>query len=78
MPIEIDIDGPEGDAHAILGVCAMALRQLSRQDEIEVYYERATSRDFKYLLKISQEYLGDLIEFYEDGCLMDFDNYVRR
>jgi hypothetical protein len=57
----IDIDGPDGNAFVLLGIC----KNLAKQLEIEwsPISKEAMSSDYKHLLNTLQKYFGEVVDF---------------
>ena len=49
--------GPSGNAYWILGMTTIALKRSGHADKVEEYNRRATSGDYKNLLKVTGEYV---------------------
>jgi hypothetical protein len=49
--------GPSGNAYWILGMTTLALKRSGHADKVEEYSRRATSGDYKNLLKVTGEYV---------------------
>ena len=52
--ITIDLTGPQGNAHAVMGFAAGALRDLRKDDLIEQYAKDAMSGDYEHLLDVTR------------------------
>ena len=50
--------GVDGNAFAIIGYTANALKEVGLSDEVSEMYKRATSSDYNNLLCVCDEYVG--------------------
>jgi len=55
--VVVEMRGPSGNAWAVMGAVAKALRENGRGDLVAEYQKRATSGDYENLLKVSEEYV---------------------
>ena len=55
--VVVEMRGPSGNAFCILGAVVEALRHSGRGDLVAEYRRRATSSNYKNLLKVSEEYV---------------------
>ena len=68
MP-EINISGPQGNAHFILGQVGGWLRDIGRPDLIDTYHDKVTEGSYDELLDYTKRFCADLgidIEFVKD------------
>ena len=59
----IDLQGPQGNAIALMGIADDLLRQLGRRDESREMQDEMMSGDYGNLLKVFQSKFGSLVEF---------------
>jgi len=59
----IDLQGPQGNAIALMGIADDLLRQLGRRDEYREMQTEMMSGDYGNLLKVFQSKFGSLVEF---------------
>lgn len=66
--IQIDLNGPEGNAFALIGMAQNFCRQLKKADpekyNIEVIQTKMMSSDYKNLVEVFEEYFGDYVDIY--------------
>ena len=58
----IDLQGPNGNAFALMGRAVDLLRQLDRRDEVHAMRTDMMSGDYDNLLRIFEENFGDYVE----------------
>ena len=64
--IKIYLSGNNSNAYAIMGYAKDALRSIGQPEElIEEFCEKAVKVDYKTLIEMTKEYVGDTIEFVE-------------
>ena len=68
--IKINIDGPQGNAYALLGI-AKELAEV-RELEAKPILEEMTSADYNNLLLTFINHFGDLCETVRDGTYSEF------
>lgn len=68
--IKINIDGPQGNAYALMGI-AKELAEV-RQLDVKPILEEMTSADYNNLLLTFINYFGDLCEIVRDGTYSEF------
>jgi hypothetical protein len=57
--VQVQLSGEDGNAFAILGRTAGALRRAGvPQEEIDQYFAEATSGDYDYLLQTTMRWVG--------------------
>ncbi len=61
-PIEIDCNGPEGNAFAVLGACKDIARLLDM--DWETIAKEAMSSDYDHLIETMDKHLGNYVTFY--------------
>ena len=59
----IDLQGPQGNAFALMGYAEDFLRQMGRRDEFNAMRSEMMSGDYNNLLRVFQTKFGDLVEF---------------
>ena len=59
----IDLQGPQGNGIALMGIADDLLRQLGRRDESREMLDEMMSGDYGNLLKVFQSKFGSLVEF---------------
>ena len=58
----IDLQGPQGNAFALMGHAVDFLRQLGRRDEVHTMRTEMMSGDYENLVRIFEENFGDYVE----------------
>ena len=58
----IDLQGPSGNAFALMGYAVDLLRQLDRRDEVHAMRTNMMSGDYNNLVRIFEENFGDYVE----------------
>ena len=58
----IDLQGPQGNAFALMGYAVELLRQLDRRDEVHAMRTDMMSGDYNNLLRIFEENFSDYVE----------------
>ena len=58
----IDLQGPSGNAFALMGRAVDLLRQLDRRDEVHAMRTDMMSGDYDNLIRIFEENFGDYVE----------------
>jgi hypothetical protein len=53
----VQLVGTDGNAFAIMGKVARALRQAGRPDLVKQYMDEATSGDYDHLLQVTMKYI---------------------
>jgi hypothetical protein len=59
----IDLQGPQGNAFALMAIAEDWLRQMDRRDEFRKMQTEMMSGDYGNLLKVFQSKFGSLVEF---------------
>ena len=59
----IDLQGPQGNAFALMAIAEDWLRQMERRDEFREMQTEMMSGDYGNLLKVFQSKFGSLVEF---------------
>lgn len=63
--IEIDLQGPEGNAFVLLGIAKDLSRKLGKNwDEV---YANMTAADYEWLIQTMDHYFGDYLIMYRNG-----------
>lgn len=64
--IEIDLNGPEGNAFVLLGIVRNVASQLGySKQSIDELLERMMESDYENLVNVADEEFGDFIIFYK-------------
>lgn len=64
MPIKLDLNGPEGNAFALLGLVNKIGKQIGLDPkEIKAIQAEMMSDDYEHLLSVLRREFGDVIEF---------------
>ena len=58
----IDLQGPQGNAFALMGYADDFLRQMGRRDEFNAMRSEMMSGDYENLVRIFEENFGDYVE----------------
>ena len=58
----IDLQGPNGNAFALMGRAGDLLRQLGRRDEVSALRTEMMAGDYNNLLRIFEENFSDYVE----------------
>ena len=58
----IDLQGPKGNAFALMGYAVDLLRQLDRRDEVHDMRTKMMSGNYNNLLRIFEENFSDYVE----------------
>ena len=58
----IDLQGPNGNAFALMGHAVDLLRQLNRRDEVHALRTEMLSGDYNNLLRVFEENFSDYVE----------------
>ena len=58
----IDLQGPNGNAFALMGHAGDLLRQLGRRDEVSALRTEMMAGDYNNLLRIFEENFSDYVE----------------
>jgi len=67
-PIEIDLNGPDGNAFVLLGLAAKLGNRLGMSyDEIERIQDEMRLSTYDLLLLTFDKYFGELVTLYRDG-----------
>ena len=66
-PIEIDLNGPEGNAFALLGYASRLGKQIYGYEKTEEILEEMKLSTYELLLLTFDKYFGDFVILYRDG-----------
>ena len=66
-PIEIDLNGPEGNAFVLLGYASRLGKRLYGYEQTEAILEEMKMSTYELLLLTFDEYFGDFVILYRDG-----------
>ena len=66
-PIEIDLNGPEGNAFVLLGYASRLGNQIYGYDKTEAILEEMKMSSYELLLLTFDKYFGDFVILYRDG-----------
>jgi len=64
--VKINLQGPEGNAFAIMAIVRQYLRVIGQAEKVQSYFDEAKSSDYQNLLKVSQKYCP-VLEFENGG-----------
>jgi len=62
IPIELDLDGPQGNAYALLGLAADLAKQLDKDSE--AIQEEMKAGDYEHLLQVFDREFGNIVTMY--------------
>ena len=66
-PIEIDLNGPEGNAFVLLGYASRLGKQIYGYEKTEAILEEMKMSTYEVLLLTFDEYFGDFVILYRDS-----------
>ena len=66
-PIEIDLNGPEGNAFVLLGYAARLGKQIYGYEKTECILEEMKLSSYELLLLTFDKYFGGVVTLYRDG-----------
>ncbi len=67
-PIEIDLNGPDGNAHVLLGLANKLGRHMGlTYDEVERIQDEMKMSTYDLLLLTFDKYFGHVVTLYRDG-----------
>ena len=66
-PIEIDLNGPDGNAFVLLGYASRLGKRIYGYDKTEAILEEMKMSTYEMLLLTFDEYFGDFVILYRDG-----------
>jgi hypothetical protein len=67
-PIEIDLNGPDGNAHVLLGLANNLGKRMGMSfDEIERIQDEMRLSTYELLLLTFDKYFGHVVTLYRDG-----------
>ena len=65
--IEIDLNGPEGNAFVLLGYAARLGRQIYGPEKTELILEEMKLSTYEMLILTFDNYFGSIVTLYRDG-----------
>ena len=65
--IEIDLNGPEGNAFVLLGYASRLGKQIYGPEKTEAILEEMKLSSYEMLLLTFDEYFGSIVTLYRDG-----------
>ena len=65
--IEIDLNGPEGNAFVLLGYASRLGKQIYGHEKTEAILEEMKLSTYELLILTFDEYFGDIVTLYRDG-----------
>ena len=65
--IEIDLNGPEGNAFVLLGYASRLGKQIYGYEKTEAILEEMKLSTYELLILTFDEYFGDIVTLYRDG-----------
>ena len=66
-PIEINLNGPEGNAFVLLGYAARLGKQIYGYDRTEEILEEMRLSTYELLLLTFDKYFGEIVTLYREG-----------
>ena len=66
-PIEIDLNGPEGNAFVLLGYASRLGKRIYGYEKTEEIIEEMKMSTYELLLLTFDKYFGDFVILYRDG-----------
>jgi len=60
--IEINLNGPQGNAYYLLGIATRLAKQLNKDPEL--IKKEMMESDYEYLLKVFEREFGELVDLY--------------
>ena len=66
-PIEIDLNGPEGNAFVLLGYASRLGKQIYGYDKTEEIIEEMKLSTYELLILTFDKYFGSFVTLYRDG-----------
>jgi len=70
--IQIDLDGPQGNAFNILGIASKLGKQLGKTpDELKKIQEDMTSGDYRHLIEVFENHYGKYVVMYSSRELQE-------
>lgn len=66
-PIEIDLNGPEGNAFVLLGYASRLGKQIYGPEKTEAILEEMKLSSYELLLLTFDKYFGSIVTLYRDG-----------
>ena len=68
-PIEIDLNGPEGNAFVLLGLATRLGKQIYGYEATEFILEEMKLSTYEMLILTFDKYFGEVVTLYRDGGL---------
>ena len=65
--IEIDLSGPEGNAHVLLGYASRLGKQIYGYEKTEAILEEMKLSTYELLILTFDKYFGEVVTLYRDG-----------
>jgi|TARA_R110002126_G_scaffold183937_1_gene332383 hypothetical protein len=66
--IEYNLNGPEGNAFAVMGFVKKTMKDLSEsQEDIKLVMNEMMSGDYEHLIATAEKAVGDYVEFVKDN-----------
>ena len=66
-PIEIDLNGPQGNAFVLLGLATRLGKQIYGYEQTEFILEEMKLSTYEMLILTFDKYFGELVTLYRDG-----------
>ena len=66
-PIEIDLNGPQGNAFVLLGLASRLGKQIYGYEQTEFILEEMKLSTYEMLILTFDKYFGELVTLYRDG-----------
>ncbi len=66
-PIEIDLNGPQGNAFALLGLASRLGKQIYGYEQTEFILAEMKLSTYEMLILTFDKYFGELVTLYRDG-----------
>ena len=66
-PIEIDLNGPQGNAFVLLGLATRLGKQIYGYEQAEFILEEMKLSTYEMLILTFDKYFGELVTLYRDG-----------
>jgi hypothetical protein len=68
MPISVNLNGPDGNTYALLGIASSVLKQCNRRDEIKPLQNAVmAAQSYEEAVNLIDKGTYGLIEFHKDG-----------
>ena len=66
-PIEIDLNGPQGNAFVLLGLATRLGKQIYGHEQTEFILEEMKLSTYEMLILTFDKYFGEVVTLYRDG-----------